>query len=97
MTKLAEGVEVAQKLLGSDAKLEILALFHQNPGLVDRIDGVGRRIGRDVDEIEAEVKDLIDIGVLHTENVESSQIIYYDQRNDAKIQKEISYRLMNGP
>ena len=94
---MTERVEVAQKLLGSDAKLEILALFHQNPGLVDRIDGVGRRLGRDVEEIKAEVKDLIDIGVLHTEILDSSQIIYYDERNDAKIQKEISYRLMNGP
>ena len=97
MRKLAERVEVAQKLLGSDAKLEILALFHQNPGLVDRIDGVSKRIGRDVSEIEAEVKDLIDIGVLHTETVESSKVIYYDQKNDAKIQKQISYHLMREP
>jgi predicted transcriptional regulator len=92
---LAEGKEIS-KLLGSDIKLEILALFHKNPELTDRIDGVSRRIGRDAGEIEAEVKDLIDIGVLRTRSVESSKIIYYDQKNDVQIQKQISYNLRKG-
>jgi predicted transcriptional regulator len=84
------------KLLGSDVKLEILALFHENPELADKIDGVSRRIGRNAGEIEAEVKDLIDIGVLGTRTTESSKVIYYDPKNDAKIQKQISYRLRKG-
>jgi predicted transcriptional regulator len=84
------------KLLGSDVKLEILALFHKNPELTDRIDGVSRRIGRDVGEIEAEVKDLIDIGVLRTRTLESAKILYYDQKNDVELQKKISYHLRKG-
>jgi predicted transcriptional regulator len=93
---MQERIEISQKLLGSDVKLEILALFHENPKLVDEIDGVSRRIGRDAGEIEAEVKDLIDIGVLHSENVESSKVIYYDQKNDVELQKQISYCLREG-
>ena len=96
MRNLPEGIEISRKLLGSDVKLEILALFHENPELVERIDGVSRRIGRDAGEIEAEVRDLVEIGVLHTDTVESSKVIYYDQKNDAKIQKQISYRLREG-
>jgi len=97
MRNMPERIEIS-KLLGSDVKLEILALFHENPELVDRIDGLSRRIGRDAGEIQAEVKDLIDIGVLRTGAVESSEVnvIYYDQKNDAQIQKEISYRLRQG-
>ena len=96
MSGLAEGRGISQKLLGSDVKLEILALFHESPGLVDRIDGVSRRIGRSAGEIEADVKDLIDIGILQTETSQNSKVIYYDQKNDAEIQKQISYRLRNG-
>jgi len=93
---LPEGIEVSEKLLGSDVKLEILALFHKNPGLVEKIDAVGRRIGRNAGEIEADVRDLVDIGILHTENSKHSKVIYYDQKNDAEIQKQISYRLSSG-
>ena len=95
MRNLAEEKDIS-KLLGSDVKLEILALFHKNPGLTDRIDGVSRRIGRNTGEIEAEVKDLIDIGVLRTRTVETSNMIYYDQKNDVEIQKQISYSLRKG-
>jgi predicted transcriptional regulator len=92
---LSREVDIS-KLLGSDVKLEILALFHENPELTDRIDGVSRRIGRNTTEIEAEVKDLLDIGVLHTRAVESTDMIYYDQKNDVELQKQISYNLRKG-
>jgi predicted transcriptional regulator len=81
------------KLLGSDVKLELLALFHESPDLVEKLDGVGKRIGRSVNEIEAEVKDLVDIGVLRTRTLESSEFLYYDKKNDVDLQKQISYRL----
>jgi predicted transcriptional regulator len=92
---MPERMEIS-KILGSDVKLEILALFHENPELTDKIDGVSKRIGRDTGEIEAEVRDLIDIGILRTKTVESSKIIYYDQKNDVEIQKRISYQLRKG-
>ena len=93
--ELPEEIPIS-KLLGSEAKLEILALFHENPDLVDKIDGVSKRVGRDTSEIQAEVKDLIDLGVLHTRTVETSKVIYYDPKNVAKIQKQISYDLRKG-
>jgi len=96
LKKLPKEMDIS-KMLGSEAKLEILALFHQNPELADRIDGVSRRIGRDAGEVEAEVRDLIEIGVLHTRSVESSQVIYYDRTNDVEIQKQISYDLRKRP
>jgi len=95
LSHMPERMEIS-KLLGSDVKLEILALFHENPELTDKIDGVSKRIGRDADEIEAEVIDLIDIGILRTKTVESSKIIYYDKKNDVEIQKRISYQLRKG-
>jgi len=92
---MPEKMEIS-KLLGSDAKLEILALFHENPDLTEKIESVSQRIGRPADEIETEVKDLIDIGILRTKTVESAQIIYYDQKNDVEIQRKISYQLRKG-
>lgn len=95
MRELPEEIEIS-KLLGSDVKLEILALFRKNPDLVDKIDGVSRRVGRDTCEVQAEVKDLIDLGVLHTRTIEASKVIYYDPKNVANIQKQISYDLRKG-
>ena len=91
---MPEGIEISEKLLGSDAKLEILVLFRENPGLVERVDDLGRRIGRSGDEIKAHVKELVDIGVLGCKTVENSGVIYLNGQKVAQIQKEISTTLL---
>lgn len=57
-------VRVQDKLLSSDVKLDILALFHSNPGRLGGVEDVARRIGRSAPEIEKDVQDLLDIGIL---------------------------------
>ena len=47
-----DGIQVLDKLLSSDVKLSILTLFHNNPGLLDRLEGVALRIGRSASAIE---------------------------------------------
>jgi predicted transcriptional regulator len=85
--------ETWAKMFSSDAKVELLALFHANPGLIDRVDGVARRIGRTTGEIEAELKDLLDLGVLHKKKVGQSEVIYFDAGRDGEIQEAIVNRL----
>lgn len=90
MRNLSEGMQISEKLLGSDIKTEILALFHKNPGLVDSIDGVSRRIGRTAPETMADFKDLISVGVLLSKTIGGSEVIYFDRKRDTEIQKAIS-------
>ncbi|HUK50012.1 MAG TPA: hypothetical protein VLV18_03160 [Terriglobales bacterium] len=89
-----QGIEISEKLLGSETRLEILALFRENPGLMEGIDTVGRSIGRDTREIETEVRELVNIGVLRSKTIENSEIIYMDGQKVAQIQKEISTQLI---
>ncbi len=84
------------KLLSSDTKADLLALFHANPGLIDRVDGVARRIGRTAEEIEADVKDLIDLGVLMKKKIGRSEVVYFDGKRDNEIQAIISNQLKRG-
>jgi predicted transcriptional regulator len=85
--------EMIDRLLSSDVKADLLALFHSNPGLTDSIDGVARRIGRAASEIEADLKDLIDLGALSKKTTGESEVIYCDRNNDVKIQQIVSNRL----
>ena len=80
------------RLLSSDVKADLLALFHNNPGLTDSIDGLARRIGRAANEIEADVKELLDLGAL-SKRAGKSEVIYCDRKNDMKIQQIVSNRL----
>jgi len=88
--------ELIDRLLSSDVKADLLALFHNSPRLTDTIDGLARRIGRAASEIEADVKELIDIGALSKKRTSRSEVIYFDRKNDMKIQQIVSNRLKRG-
>ena len=81
------------KLLGSDSKLELLMLFHNNPGLMDARDGVARRIGKTGPEIEADLKDLLSIGILVPRKIGTSEVISLNRNRDNEIQEIIANRV----
>ena len=89
-------IQVLDKLVSSDVKLCILELFHNNPGLLDRLEGVALRIGRSASEIEKDAKDLLDIGILQMKKIGNSEVIYFDVKRDGELQKLISNRIKRG-
>lgn len=90
-----DGLTILNSLLSSEVKGDLLVLFHKNPGLIDTIKGVARRIGRRANTIEQEVKDLIDLGVLGTKRIGTSEVIFLDRARDKEIQEIIANYLKN--
>jgi predicted transcriptional regulator len=89
-------MQVLDKLLSSDVKLSILTLFHDNPGLLDRLEGVALRIGRSASDIEKDVNDLLEVGILQMKKIGNSDVICFDVKRDGEVQELISNRLMRG-
>lgn len=84
-----------QLMLSSEIKGDLLVLFHKNPGLMDTFDGVARRIGRMGKGIDADVRDLVKIGVLGTRQVGGREIIFLDRTKDKAAQQTIVDYLKN--
>ena len=88
------------RLLQSDIKAELLALFHNNPGLVDSIPEVARRIGRTASMIKDDVEDLVDIGILRKKRIGRFDVIFLDHERDREVKnliaKELTHMSGNG-
>jgi predicted transcriptional regulator len=87
---MIDGESLVQRMLSSDAKADLLTLFRGNPGLMDGIDGVARRIGRSPKSIKAEVDDLLDLGVLGKKQAGKTVVLYLQRERDAQIQETIA-------
>ncbi len=85
-----KGKELVERLLSSESKGELLMLFHNNPGLMDSLDGVARRIGRNSAQIEGDVKDFLEMGLLKTGKAGSMTVISMDSEKDAQIQASVT-------
>jgi len=80
-------------LLASEIRGELLVLFHRNPGLIDNLDGVAQRIGRTASLIRADVKALVDLGILIQKKIGGSVGIRLDSQGDKEIPESVPTRI----
>jgi len=76
------------KLLGSDTRAELLTFFHSNPRTADSLEGLAARVGRNPSEIENDLTELVEIGLLREQKIYS-----LDPDRDATLQRDVSDEL----
>jgi len=87
--------QLFQLMLSSEIKGDLLVLFHKNPGLIDSLEGVARRIGRVGTAIQADVQDMVNVRILGTRQVGGREIIFLDRSGDKAAQETIMQYLKN--
>ncbi|HZD12553.1 MAG TPA: hypothetical protein VE177_03425, partial [Candidatus Binatus sp.] len=66
-----------------------MSLFHRNPGLIDTIESVARRVGRTREFIEQDVDALVELGVLVRKKIGNSEVIRLDALKDKQILESV--------
>ena len=87
------GSEILSTLLGSEVRGDLLVLFHRNPGLIDTVDGVARRIGRTTVAVISEVRELLELGVLTQKRIGASEVVYLDRDKDRELLESVANHL----
>jgi len=84
-------MKLFERLLDTDVKADLLTLFHNNVNLTDTPEGLAEKIGRSPAEVQRELEDLVELGVLKKVEVYS-----YGSDRDREIQETISKQLALG-
>jgi hypothetical protein len=87
------GPEILSTLLGSEVRGDLLVLFHRNPGLIDTVDGVARRIGRTTVAVISEVRELLVLGVLRQKRIGTSEVLFLDRAKDRELLETVANHL----
>jgi hypothetical protein len=87
------GSEILSTLLGSEVRGDLLVLFHRNPGLIDTVDGVARRIGRTTVTVITEVRELLELGVLKQKRIGNSEVVFLDRAKDRELLESVANHL----
>jgi len=88
--------ELMEKLMGTEIKAELLRLFHMNPGILDTVEGIARRIGRMPKDVETEISTLVELGVLRTERFGKLDVVSLNTSKDKEIQNRIATLIEGG-
>ena len=87
------GSEILSTLLGSEVRGDLLVLFHRNPGLIDTVDGVARRIGKTTVAVISEVRELLVLGVLKQKRIGASEVLFLDRAKDRELLESVANHL----
>jgi predicted transcriptional regulator len=87
------GGDILSTLLASEIRGDLLVLFHRNPGLIDTIDGIARRIGRTTITVTADVGELLQLGLLKQKRIGTSEVVYLDRAKDRQILESVANHL----
>jgi predicted transcriptional regulator len=88
------GESLLQNLIASDVKAQLLVLFRRNPGLIDEAEGIARRVGKRKESVEADLKDLVEIGVVQEKRIGPTAVFSLNAKKDAEVQREVGTYLM---
>lgn len=87
---MISGKDLLERLLSSEAKGEMLTLFHKNPGLIDTVDGIGRRVGKSKEQIDVDVKDFVEMGILKVVKAGKLTLYSLNAQRDQEIQASLA-------
>lgn len=90
MSASTTGRALLERLLSSESKGELLALFHRNPGLVDTMDGIARRLGKSSESIGEDVEDFEQMGLLLNRKVGKLILISLNREKDREVQSSLA-------
>jgi hypothetical protein len=83
------------KLLSSGTKADLLVLFHRNPGLIDTVEGIARRMGKRGKAIESDVSELLRDSILQKKKVGNSDVYFLNREKDREAQRDIANYISN--
>jgi len=88
--------ELSEKLIGTEIKAELLRLFHMNPGILDTVESIARRIGRMPKDVKTEISTLVELGVLRKERFGKLDVVSLNTSKDREIQEKIAALIEGG-
>ena len=86
--------KLLEKLVSTETKQLLLMMFHDNPGLIDKMEGIALRIGRTKTDIEADIDDLVELGVLVRKKYGEFEVLFFNQAKDHEVQQAIADNLL---
>ncbi|MBI2078301.1 MAG: hypothetical protein HYT80_08045 [Euryarchaeota archaeon] len=77
----------------SSLKVQVVVFFHDNPGIIETLEGLAKRLGTNVDHLRKEIAGHISLGILRQQKTDGMTLLVYDRRKEADVQRFIEHEM----
>jgi hypothetical protein len=76
--------------MDSPLKVQVVAFYHRNPGMIETVEGLAQRMGSDEGAMRKAVADHVRIGFLRQRKLGSTQVLMFDRQGEARLQAYVA-------
>jgi hypothetical protein len=77
----------------TDLKAQVIVFYQNNPGVIETMEGLARRLGTNVDELRKNIAAHVQLGFLHEKRVGDQTVLVYDRQQHTRIENFIAEEL----
>lgn len=85
--------KIMELWVASDLKVQTLVFFHDNPGVIETMEGLAKRLGTTVDQLRKELAGHIELGLIKQEKAGKFTILVFDRKREDDVQSAIAAHL----
>jgi predicted transcriptional regulator len=76
-------------LLATEVRVDLMTLFHKNPGIMDTSEGIARRIGYLPEAVQTDLDEISKLGVITKRKMGQREIYFLNHARDKEVQDSI--------
>lgn len=77
----------------SSLKVQVIVFFHNNPGMIETLEGLAIRLGTTIEALRREVAGHVSLGILKEQKTPSATLFMYDRAREAEVQHYIEKQI----
>ncbi len=81
--------QMFQSWVGSDLKARVLVFFNRNPGVIETLEGLARRIGATEESLRPEVEAHVALGLITERRLGGKTIYRYNRQRRIEMERRV--------
>jgi hypothetical protein len=87
--KEPEFSKIMELWVATDLKVQVLVFYHDNPGVIETMQGLATRLGTNVDALRKEIAGHLSLGLIQERKAGEHTILVFDRKREDEVQKAI--------
>ncbi|MCA1810647.1 MAG: hypothetical protein LC623_01385 [Halobacteriales archaeon] len=81
--------KIMELWVATDLKVQVLVFSHDNPGVLETIEGLATRLGTNVAALRKEIAGHLSLGLIQERKAGAHTILVFDRKREGEVQRAI--------
>jgi len=87
--KEPEFSKIMELWVATDLKVQVLVFYHDNPGVLETVQGLATRLGTNEEALRKEIAGHLALGLIKEKKAGKHTILVFDRQREGEVQKAI--------